>query len=96
MIDLCKLESDVKLLVEISNGIGNASIEIEIFSMVYPSGLSGIVRDMAWIQENICPIVGVAGGLAFILIIVCQAAIIIRHKRHGCQDLTDSRVTIKL
>ena len=47
-------------------------------------------------QTNICPIVGVAGGVVFLIIISAQAAIICRHKRHGCQSFSSGKVNMNI
>ena len=82
----------------IENDEGSSNTSIDIVLMVYPTtGISALIRDMTWLQDNICPIVGVAGAVAFLVIILVQVALMLRHKRHGCQSFEDSgKVCIKL
>lgn len=92
----CDLMDDVKLEVNISNSAGWTSAVVDIVMITYPTGISALMRDMSWLQNNICPVVGVAGGVAFLVIIIAQAAIIIRHRRHGCQTFNNDKVSLKM
>ena len=87
---------DLKLEVNISNSAGWTSTVVEVVMVTYPSGISALMRDMSWLQNNICPVVGVAGGVAFLVIIIAQTTIIIRHRRHGCQSFNSGKVSLKL
>ena len=88
----------MKIDAVIENDAGSSNTSIDIVLMVYPhSGISALIRDMTWIQDNICPIVGVAGSAAFLVILLVQVALMLRHRRHGCQSFDDGgKICIKL
>ena len=95
---MCDIIEDLRIEAVIENDVGSTNTSLDIVLMVYPhTGISALIRDMTWIQDNICPIVGVAGAVAFLVIILVQVALMLRHKKHGCQSFDNGgRVSIKL
>ena len=95
---MCDIIEDLRIDAVIENDAGSSNISIDVVLMVYPhSGISALIRDMTWIQDNICPIVGVAGAAAFLVILLVQVVLMLRHKRHGCQSFDNGgKICIKL
>ena len=91
---MCDIIEDTEFLLEISNIGGVAVVTIEVVTINYPSGLSALMRDISWLQDNVCLVVGVAGGVACLLIIGAQITIMVRHKRHGCQSFSSQKLNI--
>ena len=88
---------DLSLEVTLTNPLDSTSKLIEIdYVTQEQAGMSAIMRDVAWIEKNICTIVGVALGLALLLIIVIQVTMICRHKRHGCKSFRSEKIEVKM
>ena len=80
------------------NSVGSTDLQIEI-DWVPPQGnarMSAVMKDLAWLEGNICTIVGVAGGMATCLILVIQATMICRHRRHGCKSFQSPKIEVKI
>ena len=89
---MCDIIDDTELELEISNIAGVAVVTIEVVTINYPSGLSALMRDITWLQDNVCLVAGVAGGVACLVIIGAQVVIMVRHKRHGCQSFSNQKL----
>ena len=79
---------DVLLDLSLDNSLGSSSLQVEVEWREAPGTemMSAVMRDIAWIEQNICYVVGVAGAVAVCLIIIIQVSIICRHRRHGCKS----------
>ena len=79
---LCDLTADVMLDLSLENSLGSSSLQMEVEWTEAPGTemMSAVMRDIAWLEQNICAMVGVAGALAVCLIIVIQVTIICRHR----------------
>ena len=78
---------DVILDLKLENSVGSSSLQVEVETASQDiEMMSAVMRDIAWIEQNICIVVGVSGAVAFCLIITIQLTIIFRHKRHGCKS----------
>ena len=79
---------DLILDLSLDNSLGSSSLQVEVEWAEAPGTemMSAVMRDIAWIEQNICSVVGVAGGVAVCIILVIQLTIICRHRRHGCKS----------
>lgn len=98
IVVVCDILEDLRLEVKVENDVGSFTTTLEIVLRLYPNtGISALIRDMTWLQDNICPIVGVAGAVVFLVILLAQLTIMLRHKRHGCQSFeSDGKICVKL
>ena len=85
---------DLILDLSLDNSLGSSSLQVEVEWTEAPGRemMSAVMRDIAWIEENICSVVGVAAGLAVCLIIIIQLTIICRHRRHGCKSFHSDKI----
>ena len=91
---LCDLTADVLLDLSLENSLGSSSLQVEVEWREAPGTemMSAVMRDIAWLEQNICTVVGVAGALAVCLILVIQVTIICRHRRHGCKSFHSDKI----
>lgn len=85
---------DVILDLSLDNSLGSSSLQVEVDWTEGPGTemMSAVMRDIAWIEQNICWVVGVAAGVAVCLIIIIQLSIICRHRRHGCKSFHSDKI----
>ena len=88
----------VTMELTLRNSVGSSDLQVEI-DWVPPKGnarMSAVLKDLAWLEDNICTIVGVAGGMATILILTIQVTMICRHRRHGCKSFQSPKIEVKM
>ena len=80
--------------LSLENSLGSSSLQVEVEWTEAPGTemMSAVMRDIAWLEHNICTVVGVAGALAVCLIIIIQVTIICRHRRHGCKSFHSDKI----
>ena len=56
IVVVCDILEDLRLEVKVENDVGSFTTTLEIVLMLYPNtGISALIRDMTWLQDNICP-----------------------------------------
>ena len=80
--------------LSLENSLGSSSLQVEVEWREGPGTemMSAVMRDIAWLEHNICTVVGVTGALAVCLILVIQVTIICRHRRHGCKSFHSDKI----
>ena len=100
-LSAAELSGDIALVVEIQNLGGFSqfpvSISLESTNAAESTGkMSAMMRDMAWLEINICTILGIAAGAIFAILLFLQVAFFIRHKRHGCKRFETNKIQFKM
>ena len=96
------LTTDVTLIVEIMNVAGFCefpviiSVESAIALESKDELSTSVAANVAWIEFNVCTVLGIAAGALFSLIILLQLGCYVRHRRHGCKRFETNKIQFKM
>ena len=100
-LSISNLARDISLVVDIQNMGGFTQFPISISlgspTMSQSKGkMSAVMKEMAWLEINICTVLGIAAGSIFSILLFLQVAFFIRHKRHGCKRFETNKMQFKM
>ena len=95
------LSRNIALVVDIQNlgGFAQFPVSITLGSPTTAESkgeMSTMMEELAWLEINICTILGIAAGTIFAILLFLQVAFFLRHKRHGCKRFETNKMQFKM